>query len=281
MAVGVGRIRDASGRLVSVPVRAMRSGMEGMTASAGGRLESEVERAADVVLAGRFPEALARSLVEHHVVERVMAQMANSGELDRMVSAAVKDEATERLVREVAASPVLDQLLAEAAESPGAASLAGRLVRRPEIQQAVEDAVRAALARRTATLRDRVVAGARRMDARLEAAPRRWARRSAESNPGYAGLASRIGAFLVDLVAVHAVFLIGTAMVGLVLALANVTPSHLLAEAIATAGWLAVLATYFVGFWATAGQTPGMALLGMRLVDPDGGVPGWPRRCRS
>ena len=277
MAVGVGRIRDASGRLVSVPVRAMRSGMEGMTASAGGRLESEVERAADVVLAGRFPEALARSLVEHHVVERVMAQMANSGELDRMVSAAVKDEATERLVREVAASPVLDQLLAEAAESPGAASLAGRLVRRPEIQQAVEDAVRAALARRTATLRDRVVAGARGMDARLEAAPRRWARRSAESNPGYAGLASRIGAFLVDLVAVHAVFLIGTAMVGLVLALANVTPSHLLAEAIATAGWLAVLATYFVGFWATAGQTLGMALLGMRLVDPDGGVPGWSR----
>ena len=127
MAVGVGRIRDASGRLVSVPVRAaarfasrraMRSGMEGMTASAGGRLESEVERATDVVLAGRFPEAVARSLVEHRVVERVMAQMADSGELDRMVSAAVKDERMERLVREVAASPAVHQLLVEAVESP-------------------------------------------------------------------------------------------------------------------------------------------------------------------
>ena len=154
-----------------------------------------------------------------------------------------------------------------------AAGLTGRLVRRPEIQQAVEDAVRAALARRTATLLDRVAAGARGMDARLEAAPRRWARRPPRriavirsGRGAYAGLASRIGAFLVDLVAVHAVFLIGDATVGLVLALANGTPSHLLAEAIATAGWLAVLAAYFVGFWATAGQTPGMALLGMRLV---------------
>jgi hypothetical protein len=68
MAVCVGRIRDASGRLVSAPVPATRSGMEGMTATAGERLESEVERAADVVLAGRFPEALARSLVERRVV---------------------------------------------------------------------------------------------------------------------------------------------------------------------------------------------------------------------
>jgi uncharacterized RDD family membrane protein YckC len=152
-----------------------------------------------------------------------------------------------------------------------------RIVRRPEIQQAVEDAVRAALARRTATFRDRVVAGARGMDARLEAAPRRWLHRPAKSNPANAGLGSRAGAFLVDLVAVHAVFLIGTATVGVVLALANVTPSHALAEAIATAGWLAVLAVYFAGFWATAGQTPGMALLRMRLVAPDGGVPGWGR----
>src|SRR5206468_1905176 len=111
MAVGVGRIRDASGRLVSAPVRAVRSGMEGVTATAGERLESEVERAADVVLAGRFPEALARSLVERRVAERVVAQMVESGELDRMLSAAVNADATERLVREIGASPIIGRLL--------------------------------------------------------------------------------------------------------------------------------------------------------------------------
>ena len=149
--------------------RALRDGRRDRLA--GERLESEVERAADVVLAGRFPEALAGSLVEHHVMERLMARMVDSGELDRMISAAVSSAATERLVRDVAASPVLDRLLGEAAESPKAAELMERLVRRPEIKQAVEDAVRAALARSTATLRDRVVAGARGMDARLRPHP--------------------------------------------------------------------------------------------------------------
>jgi uncharacterized RDD family membrane protein YckC len=277
MAVGVGRIRDASGRLVSAPVRAVRSGMEGMTATAGERLESEVERAADVVLAGPFPEALARLLVERRVVERVVAQMVESGELDRTLSTAVNADATERLVREIAASPMVDRLVTEAAESPRVAELVERIVRRPELQQAMEEAVRAALAQRAATLRDRVVDGTRRMDARLEATPRRWVRRPARSTSAYAGLASRTAAFLVDVVVVHFAFLVGAAMVGLVLALANVHPSHELEGALGTAGWLAAMAVYFAGFWATAGQTLGMASFRMRVVAPDGGVPGWGR----
>jgi uncharacterized RDD family membrane protein YckC len=276
MAVG-DRIRDASGRLVSAPVRAVRSGMEGMTATAGERLESEVERAADVVLAGPFPEALARSLVEHRVLQRVVAQMVESGELERMLSAAVESEATERAVRDVAASPMIDRLLAEAADSPRITELLERVARRPEIQQALEDAVRAALARRAATLRDRVVAGARALDARLEAPPRRLLRHSRESRPGYAGLASRFPAFLIDVVAVHFAYLVGAAMVGLVFSLASAHPSHLLQGALATVAWLAAMAGYFAGFWATAGQTPGMAVFRVRVAGPDGGVPGWGR----
>jgi uncharacterized RDD family membrane protein YckC len=277
MAVGVGRIREASERLVSAPVRAVRSGMEGMTATAGERLESEVERAADVVLAGPFPEALARLLVERRVVERVVAQMVESGELDRTLSAAVNADATERLVREIAASPMIDRLLTEVAESPRVAELVERIVRRPELQQAMEEAVRAALAQRAASLRDRMIAGTRRMDARLEAAPRRWVRRHARSTSAYAGLASRIAAFLIDVVVVHFAFLVGAAMVGLVLALADAHPSHALEGALGTAGWLAAMAVYFAGLWATAGQTLGMAIFRMRVVAPDGGAPGWGR----
>jgi uncharacterized RDD family membrane protein YckC len=276
MPVG-GRIRDASGRLVSAPVRAMRSSVEGVTATAGGRIESEVERAADAVLAGTFPETLARSLVEHRVAERVVAQMVESGELDRMLSAAAQSEAAERAVRELAASPMIDRLLAEAAESPRVAELMERIVRRPEIQQAMEEAVRAALARRTATLRDRVLAGTRRMDARLEAPPRRWLRRSAQATAGCAGLASRFAAFVIDAVTVHFAFLVGTAMVGLVLALAGAHPSRQAEGALATVGWLAAMAAYFAGFWSTAGQTPGMAVFRLRVAGPGGGVPGFGR----
>lgn len=295
MAAGVGRIRDASGRLVFAPVRAaarssrvggaVRSGMDGVTASAGGRLESEVERATDAVLAGPLPEVVARSLVEQRVVERVVSQLVDSGELDRMVSSAVADARMERLVREVAASPAVQQMLVDAVESPMAADLTERLVRRPEIQQAIEDAVGAALSRRAATMVDRVVGGARRMDARLESGPRRWARRpprsasqsSAQAGVPYAGLGSRIPGFLVDIVAVHIVYLVGVATVGLALTLANWTPSHAVADALAAAGWAAVVVVYFTGFWATAGQTPGMALLRMRLVGIDAEPPGWGR----
>lgn len=293
--MAAGRIRDASGRLVFAPVRAVarssrvggavRSGMDGVTASAGGRLESEVERATDAVLAGPLPEVVARSLVEQRVIERVVSQLVDSGELDRMVSSAVADARMERLVREVAASAAVQQMLVDAVESPMAADLTERLVRRPEIQRAIEDAVGAALSRRASTLVDRVVGGARRMDARLESAPRRWARRaprsgsqsSAQAGVPYAGLGSRIPGFLVDVLAVHLVYLVGVAMVGLTLTLATWTPSHALADALAAAGWAAVVVVYFTGFWATAGQTPGMAFLRLRLVGINAEPPGWGR----
>lgn len=245
-----------------------------VTASAGERLESELERAADAIMAGPFPEALARSVVEHHVLERVLARMVDSGELDRLLSAAVAADATERLVRQVGASPVVDRLLADVAASPKGVELVEQFVRRPEFQQAIEDAVRAALAARAATFRDRLIARIRALDSRLESAPRRWTRRPTASSAAHAGLASRAAAFVVDAFAVHAAFLIGTAMVGLVLVLANANPSHQLEGALATAGWLAVATAYFAGFWTTAGQTPGMALFRMLVVDRGGEVPG-------
>src|SRR5204862_1878672 len=104
MTVWGGRIRDASGRLVTAPVRAVRSGVEGATTSASGRLEAEVERATDVVLAGPFPEALARVLIERRVLERVGSQMVDAGGVDRLVGSAVADERTEQLARQVLAA---------------------------------------------------------------------------------------------------------------------------------------------------------------------------------
>jgi uncharacterized RDD family membrane protein YckC len=270
MAIRGRRLRDASGRLISAPARAV-------SASAGERLESELERAADAILAGPFPEALARSVIEHHVLERAVAQIAESGELDRMLSAAVNAEATERLVRQIAASPVIDRLLADVAASPKAVDVVEQFVRRPEFQQAIEDAVRAALAARAATFRDRLIARVRALDARLESGPRRWTRRSTASSATHAGLASRAAAFLIDVFAVHAAFLIGTAMVGLVLVLADANPSHGLEGALATAGWLAVAVAYFAGFWTTAGQTPGMAVFRTLVVDGGGEIPGFGR----
>ena len=38
-------------------------------------------------------------------------------------------------------------------------------------------------------------------------------------------------------------------------------------------GWMVVVGTYFVLFWSSAGQTPGMRLLRVRVSGPAGGPP--------
>jgi uncharacterized RDD family membrane protein YckC len=40
-----------------------------------------------------------------------------------------------------------------------------------------------------------------------------------------------------------------------------------------------VVGFYFVLWWSTTGQTPGMRLMGLRVLDPAGGHPGIPRSC--
>jgi uncharacterized RDD family membrane protein YckC len=46
-----------------------------------------------------------------------------------------------------------------------------------------------------------------------------------------------------------------------------------LAGALLGSGWMLVVGTYFVLFWSSAGQTPGMRLLRVRVRGPDGNPP--------
>jgi uncharacterized RDD family membrane protein YckC len=94
---------------------------------------------------------------------------------------------------------------------------------------------------------------------------------------GYAGFVSRTLAFLVDAVIVTvAVF---GAEIGVVL-VASVFGAQArdLAHAIVPVFLIAlpgVLILYSTAFWALAGRTPGMALLGIRVVRTDGGPVRW------
>jgi uncharacterized RDD family membrane protein YckC len=46
-----------------------------------------------------------------------------------------------------------------------------------------------------------------------------------------------------------------------------------LVGALLGAGWMLIAGTYFVLFWSSAGQTPGMRLLRVRVQGPDGNTP--------
>ena len=71
--------------------------------------------------------------------------------------------------------------------------------------------------------------------------------------------------------------LTGIAVIGLVVSLVwKPRPAEAVGTFIAVAALLVELA-YFVGFWSTAGQTPGMRLMHLRVIDRTGSAPGFGR----
>src|SRR5436190_1241813 len=94
--LAAGRIGAAPARMVMAPARALarstqlgravRSGVGGVTASAGGMLETEAEKAVEAALAGPLPEAVTRILIEQRVVERIASEFVASGDLERMMA---------------------------------------------------------------------------------------------------------------------------------------------------------------------------------------------------
>jgi len=96
----------------------------------------------------------------------------------------------------------------------------------------------------------------------------------------YAGIATRAVALAIDAALAHVIVLAGGAVLALVASLVgdNTTFSGL--EAIlAGLAWAAVVGFYFVLFWSTAGQTPGMRTMGLRVIDARGEHPGFARSC--
>ncbi len=116
----------------------------------------ELTRLTDRALAGPLPEELAQSVIEHHVLERIVGELAASGELDRLVASALGSprtmELTDRIVRSDEFRGALRQIVAS-----------------PEL--------RAALTEQTAGIFDELIAELRRgavgMDDRVEHAIRR------------------------------------------------------------------------------------------------------------
>ena len=160
--------------------------------------------------------------------------------------------------------PEAERMLQQFLGSPEAERMLQQFLDSPEFDQALERVltspkVREALAQQTTSFAQDLVA---KLRARLRVADRR-----------VAGLASRTLAFAVDLVLAQVLFLIGSALVGLVVALVGELRPAWLFGAIAGAGWLIFVGAYFAFFWSLAGQTPGMRLVHLRVVGPAGAPP--------
>lgn len=210
----------------------------------------EVRRAADRTLAGPLPEELGRMLVRHRVVERVAREFAASGELERLLDSALASPRSREVIDRMLASDATRQALE-------------RVLAGPE--------VRAALTSQSAGLAGEVVTGLRRsttgLDSRLSVRTREPL---VAARTTFAGVASRGVALVVDASAIVA----GTAVIGgaasLVAAVAGGLRPQWLAGGLLSLAALAIAVGYFVLFWQTAGQTPGMRLMHVRVLTSRG-----------
>ncbi len=97
--------------------------------------------------------------------------------------------------------------------------------------------------------------------------------RLTESRLPYAGIATRAVALALDVAVAQVIVFTGGAIFALVGSLVAEVRLDSLGRLLAAVAWIVVVGTYFVLFWSTAGQTPGMRLMGLRLMIEGGGHP--------
>ncbi len=253
--VGTSRVERATGAL----------GSDGKAASAQGR--ALVETAVDRTLAGPLPEAFAEKLVEHHVVERIVADVMQQIDIDALVTEVLADERTREQFERALANPALERLAVSAVDSRLTGEVADRLLSSPQ--------VRAALARQTTSMAGALVGKIRERLRQLD--ERLLPRESPDPNLHYGGIATRGVAITIDALLAQLAVLVLGGVIALVASLAGGLGSNWLVDALLGAGWFIVVAAYFVFFWTLAGETPGMILMRLHVTDSRGEPPSFPR----
>jgi len=244
------------------------------------------QRAIDEVLAGPLPEMVGRSLGRQRVVERLLTELLGTDdELDGAVVSALETERVARLLREALESAAVQRLLTEAVESRLTTELTDEVVERV----VTSPQLRAVLAEQSASFAGDVAVAVRAraagVDAAAERRPRRWLGRSprpavervARNPVRYAGVATRGIALAADAAITGVILLVGAALFGLAASLVGDVRPAWLAAALVGAASVVVEVVYFAGFWSTTGQTPGMRMLGVRVVGHEDTPPGFGR----
>ena len=240
-------LSGAAGRAAFFPARAAARAWRGPIEEALDEVLSapEIARVVDRALAGSLPEEFARSLVRHRVLERIVAELAASGELERLVTTALGSPRTLELTDRVLTSDETQRALRHVASSPE---------------------LRDAIARQTTGLAEEVIGGARASSARLDDRAEQLVRRRPRADrPLYGGIVTRAIALATDAAVTIVLFMSVVGIAALVASLVGGLRPAWLAGALLASGWFLIVGTYFVMFWSTAGQTPGMRLLRVRV----------------
>jgi len=238
-------------------------------------LANEAEHAIDAALAGPLTEAVARSIAERRVLERVLAEMIavddgldpEADPAERFVDRLARNEELKRvgeaLADRLVHSDEFERILSDALATPAVRHALGHALTQHATGFGAETA--AAVRRGGSRADDAVESGAHRLIGRA---------RTGEVQRRYGGIATRALALAMDVLLAQLVFLVLGGTVTLIVSLAGVGHQGAAAAGTAGGGWLLVAALYFIGFWCVGGQTPGMWVLHLRIVRKDGRTPG-------
>jgi len=257
-------------RLDRLAVRPLRAAAR----SGRGILSDEAERAVDGVLAGPLPESVARSLAAHNVIERFATELLDTGasseQLEAVLEQVLRSSALEKWVTSGEAGRLMDPLVDRVLRSAALKETMFSIVESPQLRHA--------LSHQTKGFGDEVAAAARaravRSDDAVEGRIHRWLRlRRADGPRPFAGFATRAVGLVIDAVLAQVAFLVGAGSLIVVGSLVGASETDSLMRSFAGAIWLIAGAAYFAGFWSSSGQTPGMRLMGIRVVDRNGTPP--------
>jgi uncharacterized RDD family membrane protein YckC len=242
----------------STPIAARLLGAGARGAGAVGRatgIDKAVEMAAE--------EAIV-SAVESEAVERAIARVLEGPVIEEAVQGALDSAAVKKAIVETLDSELVDEVWRRLLAGPQVQQMVERIAAAPEVRQAIA-------AQSVGLLGDigrQIAKLARDLDNAVERVIRKiFFRRRRPLPTNRAGAVTRGIAFVIDAVIINLFF---TVIAGAATLLATFfggsgegVPRG--AIAVGSLAWLAVVSVYLGGFWALAGQTPGMRFLGIRL----------------
>jgi uncharacterized RDD family membrane protein YckC len=258
----------------------------------------EIERLVTAALQSprtlQLTDNVVESIIASKVADRIAARVVESGEIERLVTAALESPRTltmidgavdslldsrvpERIASRVAASGEIERLVGAALESPRALQLTDQLLASDVAHHTLREIatspeVTAAITQQTTGFFEVVAGGVRSVAVRFDDRVERLVRRRPRSEPAASGgIVTRAVALSVDALATLVLYMSVVGMATLITSLVGeMQPDWLVATLLATA-WAIISSTYFVLFWLSAGQTPGMRLMRLRVQRVGGG----------
>jgi uncharacterized RDD family membrane protein YckC len=210
-------------------------------------------------------EAIVRA-VESPAVERALVRVLQGPAVEEAMRGALDSPAVERALVDALDSELVDTVWRQLLASDEAQKLVERIAEAPEVRAAIASQGVGFLD----DIRRQIGKIARTADGAIERIVRRLTRRPQRTEPTEcAGAFTRALAFAIDVGVLNLAFIAISALIAFVASIVFPSDATVPALAVGAVAWLIAGAAFMVSFWALTGQTPGMSIVGLRIVPLD------------